>query len=63
MSSKDYQFIAGTLRACRAECETDNEEKVVEWISAYFATALDATQPRFDEAQFLQACGVTTQCR
>ena len=53
MTKKDYELIASTLRAQEYIAGLTYETLVKN-----LATALADTNPRFDRARFLTACGV-----
>jgi hypothetical protein len=52
MTKKDFELIAAVLRA------NSTETVVRERVALDFADELAATNPRFDRARFLRACGV-----
>lgn len=55
MTKKDFEAIAAAIRAATATTqELSAMEIVAEKIAAYCAS----TNPRFDTARFLAACGV-----
>ena len=67
MTKKDFELIANTLRSEDPRTKhypdmTDWEKGVAgeEWNTTVlaFADALATTNPRFDRARFLAACGV-----
>lgn len=62
MSKKDYQLIADVLRDRESHAPRSHWASVMrereETINA-LATALATTNPRFDRAKFVTACGVT----
>jgi hypothetical protein len=62
MTKKDYELIASILKGAQNYEATfnDNEKgaKAIEGITHTFATMLAHTNPRFDRARFLTACGV-----
>ena len=66
MTKKDFELIANTLRSEDPRTKhyfdmTDWEKGAAdEWntIVLAFANALQTTNPRFDRARFLAACGV-----
>lgn len=59
MTRKDYQLIAGVLQQNRAQFGQYDERAItLDAVAHQFATALEDTNPRFDRARFLTACGV-----
>lgn len=62
MTKKDYELIAQILKGAQNYEATfnDNEKgaKAIEGITQTFATMLATTNPRFNRAKFLTACGV-----
>ncbi|HEV2816145.1 MAG TPA: hypothetical protein VGW40_02840 [Allosphingosinicella sp.] len=50
MSRKDFELIAATIRRMPSETAPSAAE--------HFADALRSTNPRFDRARFIRACGV-----
>lgn len=63
MTRKDYELIAGILKGAQNyEATFNNNEqgaKAIEGIAQTFAVVLGTTNPRFDRARFLDACGAT----
>ena len=57
MTKKDFELIARTLADWP---RTDDEHESWEHGCRHFADALATTNPRFDRAKFLQACGVAS---
>ena len=51
MTKKDFELIAGTI--ARLPAGPAHRE-----VARLFADALAGTNPRFDHAKFLRACGV-----
>ena len=62
MTRKDYVLISQILKGAKNYEATfnDNEKgaKAIEGIIHTFATMLSTTNPNFDRARFLTACGV-----
>jgi len=62
MTRKDYELIAQILKGAKnyEQNFNDNEKgaKAIEGITHIFATMLSTTNPNFDRARFLSACGV-----
>jgi len=62
MTRKDYELIAGIIKGAQNYEATfnDNEQgaKAVQAIAHTFAIMLGTTNPLFDRARFLDACGV-----
>jgi hypothetical protein len=54
MTRKDYELIAQTLRYA----DEIVDEIALEALAEVFANALVITNPAFDRARFLKACGV-----
>lgn len=52
MSKKDFELIARILRGLPVDCYG------TEQVAERFAEELQRTNPRFDAARFLTACGV-----
>lgn len=57
MSKKDFELIARVLDGQRARSNTSELWRLDETARA-FASELASTNPRFDRAHFLRACGV-----
>lgn len=55
MSRKDFEMIARVLRETTGG--PDMPEPLRDHIARTFADELAATNPRFDRARFLKACG------
>jgi hypothetical protein len=51
MSRKDFELIAATIRSLR-------DDFVRAYVARAFAGQLRTTNPDFDKARFLKACGV-----
>lgn len=64
MTRKDYELIAAAMRKVGGHLTSSNEDyaagkrDIHARASAELATALEATNPRFDRERFLKACGV-----
>jgi len=58
MTKKDFELIAAALLRARKFCETDNQRRGTERAALTLADALATTNPKFDRARFLAACGV-----
>lgn len=61
MTKKDYELVARVLRDTEAACLRSQWDAV--WrdrgrVAEAFADELASTNPRFDRARFLRACGV-----
>ena len=58
MTRKDFELIAATLKACNSE-ELNNAQHT-QWVCTVhrFADAMATTNPAFNRAQFLKACGI-----
>lgn len=54
MTRKDFELIAQTLRYA----DEIVDETAMEALADVFANALSNTNPNFDRARFLTACGV-----
>jgi hypothetical protein len=54
MTRKDYELIAKVLR----NSDEIIDEMALEAIAENFANELESTNPRFNPARFLSACGV-----
>jgi hypothetical protein len=52
MSKKDFELIAATIRGLR-------DEFVRGYVARAFVDRLRASNPAFDKARFLKACGVS----
>lgn len=70
MTKKDFELFADILVSCKPapgpNRDTDAESSLYEgqvtqyrWTCEVAASRLRATNPRFDKARFLAACGVT----
>lgn len=57
MSKKDFELIARSLKAC-VELYDEGENITPAFVARDLAHRLAATNPRFDRARFLRACGV-----
>lgn len=57
MTRKDYELIARVLRDKHERWDATGQ-MAVRAIAEAFATELATTNPRFDRARFLKACGV-----
>lgn len=64
MTKKDFELIARAMREGRTYVGTDfaaDRESDLHTLCCYrLADALATTNPRFDRAKFLQACGVAS---
>lgn len=59
MTRKDYIMIARTIKGNQRHFKEGEEGHTLLWILAHqFANDLQADNPRFDRARFLDACGV-----
>jgi hypothetical protein len=59
MTRKDYVLIAQTLSDLMADFNNGGEDSVsLSLVAEELATALEADNPRFNRARFLDACGV-----
>jgi hypothetical protein len=59
MTKKDYVVIAAVLDRIRLDFDMDGEDTVsLSLVAEELATALADTNPRFDRARFLTACGM-----
>jgi hypothetical protein len=59
MTKKDYVVIAAVLDRIRLDFDMDGDDTVsLSLVAEELATALADTNPRFDRARFLTACGV-----
>jgi hypothetical protein len=60
MTRQDFEFIAEIVRETIADPDLDScvKEPLTFHMSRKFADALAQTNPRFDRARFLRACGV-----
>jgi hypothetical protein len=56
MTRKDYELIAGVIKAQRGKMH--NETETVDEVALAMAEALEDTNPRFNRETFLTACGV-----
>lgn len=56
MTRRDFELIAETVKGLTLEGSEPNEER--RHVAESFAARLDDTNPRFDRARFLKACGV-----
>lgn len=64
MTRKDYALIASVIATEIAVCgdgDDGNGARAICSLAQEMADALRATNPQFDRARFLQACGVTDQ--
>ena len=57
MTRKDYELIARSIYVDR-ELVEEGQRKVVDFIAKGLAEQLQAMNPRFDRARFLNACNV-----
>ncbi len=64
MAKKDFELIAVAIRASRRpegiRVELSDHNRGTEWVARNLADALAATNPGFDRAKFLAACGVAS---
>ena len=58
MSKKDYELIARVLRSRVGYFTSRDGQDALAIVARDFASELQTTNPRFDRARFLQACGV-----
>jgi hypothetical protein len=59
VTKKDYVVIAAVLDRIRLDFDMDGEDTVsLSLVAEELATALADTNPRFDRARFLTACGM-----
>lgn len=62
MTAKDFVAIAGAVKdardAANAKIETSNLSQVFDSMAKSLAKVLATTNPKFDRARFLAACGV-----
>lgn len=64
MSKKDFELIANIFASNKRSPKglSEGEYRAAcderEWLVYVFAARLSATNPRFDRARFLRACGV-----
>ena len=56
MTRKDFELIAGVIKAQREKMH--NETETVDEVALAMAEALEDTNPRFNRETFLTACGV-----
>ena len=56
MTRKDYELIAGVIKAQRGKMH--NETETVDEVAQAMCEALEDTNPRFNRETFLAACGV-----
>ena len=57
MTKKDFELIAGVIeKSDQTVMPVCVQSKVR--IATFFAQALTGTNPRFDKARFLKACGI-----
>lgn len=59
MTKKDYELVASTLYSEGAWNSDDTPKSYFLGICYALADALATTNPRFDRAKFLAACGVS----
>ena len=58
MSRKDFELIAQTIRQLLPNYSSNSEQYMLFVVADELATALSRTNPRFNKARFLAACGV-----
>lgn len=65
MTKKDFKLIADALRRAKPALTPDTEDKweaaqyaQYEWTVMMAANALNSTNPRFNRARFIEACGL-----
>ena len=59
MTKKDYELIAGVMARLSADFNNGGEDTVsLSLVAQELADVLSTTNPRFDRARFLSACGV-----
>ncbi len=58
MSRKDYELIAAAFVSAAASMDSRTAKQVVYFTASVTADRLCSTNPRFDRARFLLACGV-----
>lgn len=60
MTKKDFELIAAAVVRTRAMYPGEAHRYALNDVSMTLADALATTNPRFDRAKFLQACGVAS---
>lgn len=66
MTKKDFELIANAMRQSRMHwikgvaADFDSFRQGIDGAASELAHALAATNPRFDRARFLEACGVAS---
>lgn len=58
MTRRDFELIAATIRLCGETAHSQTAQATVSDLANRFARALAVTNPAFDRARFLRACGV-----
>jgi hypothetical protein len=60
MEHRHFAFIAATLAECEPGGGDYGQDEYQQWVETCraFANACRATNPRFDLARFLSACGI-----
>lgn len=59
MTKKDFELIAGAMRKERTPFNIKHHKYALDNMALTLADALATTNPQFDRARFLQACGVS----
>ena len=62
MTRKDFECLAQTLAYCEAHCDSDDELRLIGWVTGHIAEALEREYPRFDEARFRAAANPIGVC-
>jgi len=57
MTRKDFELIAGILKAQRPFAQTDDERNLLNDTVKVFAERLKATNQQFNAERFIRACG------
>lgn len=61
MTRKDFELIAEAIRLTRSKADFQGfavDESTLEAVSKTMAQLIEYSNPRFDRARFLTACGV-----
>tara|TARA_R110002051_G_scaffold295757_1_gene361633 strand:- start:236 stop:421 length:186 start_codon:yes stop_codon:yes gene_type:complete len=58
MTRKDFQLIADVIKATHRSNVVDTDDKAIAILTESLAIELAKTNPRFNKALFIKACGV-----
>lgn len=58
MTRRDFELIADGIKRSRGRRDTSDQAGIIDTVAYELAASLAGTNPRFDRARFLAACGV-----